>query len=486
MRAPRHMLYSALVAIAAVGGLALVGCSAPAAASGAGNVATAPGARLWLSRFAGPGHTGDKASAVAISPGGTTVFVTGTFGFDPLPSPREDYGTVGYDATTGRLLWASRYDGIGGADLATAIAVSPDAQTVFVTGESDGPSKDHGKTNAYATVAYDAATGKQLWASRHNGHGTLDDFDFARAIAVSPDGRTVFVTGQASAKSSLSGYTTIAYRAATGNQKWVRTYNGTTGWANALAISPDGRTLFVTGNASRKQNGIAYGTIAYDARTGAQRWVRIYAGPAGNTTANAVQVSPDGRTVFVTGMTDDHFETVAYSAANGAQRWASRRKYASISQDAATAIAVSPDGGAVYVIGYAGTTFYGNRRPLIVTVSYSARTGAQQWVREYHAPGTCRNIPTSVAVGAGGRTVFVSGFSTVPEPRGGRPCEAGLDAVAYRAATGKQLWLQRVRAAAASGGGLAVSRVTDTVVIIGGIYPRPRAGEQYATVAYRG
>ncbi len=173
------------------------------------------------------------------------------------------------------------------------------------------------RTNAYATVAYHAATGKQLWASRHNGHGTFDNFDFAKAIAVSPDGGTVFVTGQGAGKSSLSGYTTVAYSAATGEQEWVRNYNGEA--ANALAISPDGRTLFVTGNASRKPYGIAYETIAYDARTGAQRWVRFYAGPAGNTAANAVQVSPDGRTVFVTGMTNDHFQTVAYSAANGAR-----------------------------------------------------------------------------------------------------------------------------------------------------------------------
>jgi hypothetical protein len=129
MRARRRVLSNGLVAVA-VGGVALVGCPVPAEASGAGKVATAPGARLWLSRFAGPGRAGDKASAVAISPGGTTVFVTGTFGFGPLPSPREDYGTVGYDATTGKQLWVSRYSGIGGADLAAAVAVSPGAYRV--------------------------------------------------------------------------------------------------------------------------------------------------------------------------------------------------------------------------------------------------------------------------------------------------------------------------------------------------------------------
>ena len=66
---------------------------------------------------------------------------------------------------------------------------------------------------------------------------------------------------------------------------------------------------------------------------------------------------------------------------------------------------------------------------------------------------------------------------TMREPKGKRPCDAGLDTIAYSAATGEQLWLKRLRAAGASGGGLAVSRLTDTVVITGGIFPCHGSGE---------
>ena len=61
----------------------------------------------------------------------------------------------------------------------------------------------------WATVSFDALTGKQQWSATYDGpaHGT----DLAFALAVSPDGTQVYVTG-----SSLKvGYdfTTIDYSA---------------------------------------------------------------------------------------------------------------------------------------------------------------------------------------------------------------------------------------------------------------------------------
>ncbi len=48
-------------------------------------------------------------------------------------------------------------------------------------------------------MAYRAANGRQLWASRRDGHES--------SLAVSPDGATVFVTAATS-----YGYATVAYR----------------------------------------------------------------------------------------------------------------------------------------------------------------------------------------------------------------------------------------------------------------------------------
>ena len=59
-----------------------------------------------------------------------------------------------------------RYDGPASSrDLVRSLAVSRDGSTVFVTGESLGV----GTGYDYATVAYDAARGDEIWTTRHDG-----------------------------------------------------------------------------------------------------------------------------------------------------------------------------------------------------------------------------------------------------------------------------------------------------------------------------
>ncbi len=52
------------------------------------------GARLWVQRYNGPGNRDDEAFSLAVSPGGTRVFVTG-FGYDG-PATGYDSVTVAY------------------------------------------------------------------------------------------------------------------------------------------------------------------------------------------------------------------------------------------------------------------------------------------------------------------------------------------------------------------------------------------------------
>src|SRR6266704_1335040 len=213
----------------------------------------------WVSRCNGPSNRFDAASAVAVSPSGTTVSVTGTsFGRGGASG---DYATVAYSAATGRRLWVGRYNGPGnGFDGASALAVSPGGSRVFVTGYSFGRVTRFD----YATVAYSAATGRQLWVSRYNGAG--NGFDAAASVAVSPGGSRVFVTGYSAGGTGSGDYATVAYSAAAGKQQWVSRYNGPASLYDAaccVAVSPAGTAVFVTGYGYDMTTSSDYATVAY-------------------------------------------------------------------------------------------------------------------------------------------------------------------------------------------------------------------------------
>jgi hypothetical protein len=235
-----------------------------------------------------------------------------------------DYATVAYDATTGTKLWVRRFDGgapvppdaTNQGDIAHALGVSPDGSRVFVTGESIGS----GNATDYLTIAYNAATGQRSWVKRKNGPANGDDS--AKALGVSPDGSRVFVTGFIHGSGSGRDYATVAYGAATGTQQWIRRYNGRPNdndSAEALGVSPDGSRVFVTGFSFSFVSNYDYLTVAYNAATGQRSWVKRENGPAfGDDQASALDVSPDGSRLFVTGRSDGltgpkDYATVAYS-----------------------------------------------------------------------------------------------------------------------------------------------------------------------------
>src|SRR5439155_13460320 len=165
-----------------------------------------------------PGNADDDAAAIATSPDGSTVFVTGNSGGATSSS---DYATVAYSASTGEKVWIRRYNGSGNfGDNPFSLVVSPDGSRVFVTGESSGTSSDFD----YATLAYAAPTGKSLWASRYNGPG--NGTDRALSVAVSPDGSRVFATGTSVGATGNFEFATFAYDASSGSKLWLRRYGG--------------------------------------------------------------------------------------------------------------------------------------------------------------------------------------------------------------------------------------------------------------------
>ena len=88
---------------------------------------------------------------------------------------------------------------------------------------------------------------------------------------MSPDGSAVFVTGASSGATGLADYATVAYDASSGDRLWATRYNGPArnlDVAHALQASPDGSLVFVTGLSTGSTSGYDYTTVAYDAATG--------------------------------------------------------------------------------------------------------------------------------------------------------------------------------------------------------------------------
>src|SRR5262249_36695971 len=142
MGAFRRPVGRGIAAMAAVSAMALLsGVSAvtPTAARASSGTAASgiPGSRRWVSFYPGPGAGNDPAASVAVARSGSAVFVTG----DSLRAPGTfDYATVGYNAATGARLWASRYQGAGGAGgSAVAVTVDPGGRRGFVPRPGPGP-----------------------------------------------------------------------------------------------------------------------------------------------------------------------------------------------------------------------------------------------------------------------------------------------------------------------------------------------------------
>jgi hypothetical protein len=383
-------------------GLAVAGatlttlCLAAVPALAAGQPASAratsaaPGDQLWASKLAD-----GTAITETVSPDGTTVYVTG---YDRA----QDFKTVAYSAATGNQLWATTSQ-LATYNFAHSIVVSPDGATVYVSGDTF-----RAGIWGFVTVAYGAATGKQLWVTRYMPKG----LSYVGGIVVGPQGKTLYVTGyHQDSENTQPAIVTMAYAAATGQQRWQRSYTRQKySVANSAALSPDGKTLYVAGYGGVAGGASSALTIAYQS-DGTVKWVAQYKNPfVGATTkgqASAAQlvVGPGGTTIYVVGEASNksgHFDitTFAYSAATGKRLWLARYQ-ARAGGVEPSYLAVAPDGKSVIVTGPHNGSATG-----YVLASYNASTGATQWTQKISASRPA--VPTGLVIDPQSDTVYVA------------------------------------------------------------------------------
>ncbi|SNT49158.1 PQQ-like domain-containing protein [Asanoa hainanensis] len=377
--------------------------------------------------------------------------------------------------------WTADYGVAGVQDSGEQVVADPGGKRVYVTGVNYGAVPGQ-YTLSIQTVAYDPKSGKELWTAHYGGPaGTYAEPNDTK---LSPDGRTLYVTGVTAADNTGNDAVTIAYDTATGAKRWEARYTGPeafTAWSNAVVVSRDGRHVYVTGMTTLAEGGIDdFFTASYDAATGKQAWVSRYDGPGKATDdARMIALAPDGRTVFVGGQspgteaTGYDWGTVAYDTATGKQKWVARYDGATHGYDMPSAMAVTADGRSLVVTGASSVQSVD-----LTTVAYDTRTGAVRWTDSYDGPGHATDNPYAITV-AGGR-VYVTGNTE------GDGTRFDLTTIAYDQSSGRRLWTQRYDGKAHyddTSWGIAVTPDGSKVVITG-TSADSDAGTDYVTIAY--
>jgi DNA-binding beta-propeller fold protein YncE len=252
----------------------------------------------------------------------------------------------------------------------------------------------------------------------------------ASGVAVSPDGNSVYVAsyiGDSVAhlfRNGLDGQLALdGCLNSDGSQNCGDLPSAPLDGPSAVAVSPDGKSVYVS---SYYGDSIAHffrnspgGQITYDGclnNNGTQGCVDLYGSPLDG--ASGVAVSPDGRSVYVASLGSD---SVAHFARNGpdgqivyAGCWANDAAEGCVDLpgaplDGASGVAVSSDGKSVYVASNDGDS--------IGYLFRSTATGQLAWDGCLNNDGTqnCANLPgapldgaSGVAVSADGKSVYVA------------------------------------------------------------------------------
>jgi hypothetical protein len=384
------------------------------------------GEEVWSSRYNGPDNGFDIARDIALSPDGAALFVVGA---SRTTSGLVDATVIAYETATGAERWVATYDHIGEVEFGTSMSVSPDGNTVFITGQSDGVTDGEFSTDWF-TAAYDAATGERKWLSRFDGPSHRLDVPYDLAVS----GDRVLVVGQTTPAGTFASDATLAaYDAATGAMSWMNSYDsGSSDAGFALRVDASSGRIYVTGQANRSAL-----TGAYDVGDGHQIWASTYDGSVDDNLdfGTSIELSSDGRRVYVAGRTDSSttgadYLALGYDTANGSRLWAASYDNSSSHEDtvlAAKATAVSPDGALFFMTGFSYNMF--NGVPIdfdIATVAFNTDDGSRRWVARYNGPGSGNDYGAGMSIAPDGSRVFVSG------PSWGDGTGQDIATVAYR------------------------------------------------------
>jgi YVTN family beta-propeller protein len=286
---------------------AAVAAARPAGKAVAGDVPSPPpnavtgrygrGAILPTGRLVDPaGSTtalGDFPVAIAVAPSGGFAVVANS-GQGQADSPDQGNETLQVvDTSTGAVKQTIADHDPGQPTFYNAgLAFSPDGQHLYAAGGGNDAVYDYAVMGKHLALAHHWVSTSKHQAT-YSGAGNL--VGYSRAIAVSSDGKRVYVTNE-------QGGSVVSLSTTDGSIKWEQPL-GTPGmvggsYPEGIALSPDGGTAYVAAQGANVLFGVNTATGAVTSTT-----------PVGDH-PEAVALTKDGTLAFVTNANDDSLSVI--------------------------------------------------------------------------------------------------------------------------------------------------------------------------------
>lgn len=315
-------------------------------------------------------------------------------------------------------VWVTLTSTAGLHTIPAAVVASPTSLRVFVVG-THGYWQDD--TTDMLTLAYGAEDGAIGWSATYDGpaHGA----DVGTAAALSPDGSRLYVVGPGKAPRPQQEVTwwdmnIVSYDTRDGALLWAQRYVGPgTGvfggadWPSSVTVSPDGGSVYVTGVSFAPGHGADGITLAFDTLTGQPLWNARLGGPSWENDEFVAATPHD--LVLVAGEASGSSDyrgadivAVAYQADTGVEQWRTTVDGPWGSGDFVHGLAVSPDGRAAVL---AGDTDRGDWTFDFFTVAIDLPSGAVRWTSTYGGDG--EDAPSDAQFSPRGDLVFLTGKS---------------------------------------------------------------------------
>ncbi len=246
--------------------------------------------------------------------------------------------------------YKDRVNGVRGTRRAQSAAISPDGNFVYVAGRND---------HSIAIFQRNSVTGELTYKGRsRQGHKRVTGLKYVSDLIVSPDGTRLYAAGYGQnalvifERNEADGALTFLEAKRRGQADGALTIKGMKR-PRAAAISPDGRTIVVSGFADH-----SLAVFRYSPTDGATNFLEFHKdgldGVDGLRQALGLAFSLDGRHVYVAGSGDDAIAVFAHDLSSGELTFVERIRDNSggvEGLDAVSDVAVSPDGQHVYAAG---------------------------------------------------------------------------------------------------------------------------------------